>query len=78
MTGEAPDLILRLPRRHFFYASLYSPPRPGILSLTVPRVSTLIRSPCRFVHVVLRSFAPPLSCTVSKVSAIICSPCRVV
>jgi hypothetical protein len=45
MTVEAPDLPLRLPRWHFFYASLYFPPHPGILSLTVPRVSTLICSP---------------------------------
>jgi hypothetical protein len=78
MTVEAPDLPLRLPRWHFFYASLYFPPHPGILSLTVPRVSTLICSPCRFVHVVLCSFAPPLSRTVSKVYAIIRSPYCVV
>jgi hypothetical protein len=32
MTVKAPDLPLRLPHRHFFCASLYSPPRPGILS----------------------------------------------
>jgi hypothetical protein len=45
MTVEAPDLPLRLPRWHFFYASLYFPPHPGILSLTVSKVYAIIRSP---------------------------------
>jgi hypothetical protein len=47
MTFEAPDLLLRLPRRHFFYACLYSPPHLGFLSRIVPRVFALIHSPCR-------------------------------
>jgi hypothetical protein len=58
MTVEAPDLPLCLSRHHFFCASLYSPPRPGILSLIVRRVFALICSPYHFVHVVLHSFAP--------------------
>jgi hypothetical protein len=65
MTVEALDLPLRLPRRHFFYTSLYSPPRPGIILLTVPRVSVLIRSPS-LTHC-FQSFCDhslPLSCCV--------------
>ena len=75
MTFEALDLPLRLPCCHFFYACLYSTPRPGLLLGTVPRVFALICSSFRFVRVVLGSFAPPVSHTISKVSMLNCSPC---
>jgi hypothetical protein len=78
MTFEAPDLSQRLSRRHFFCACLYSLPRPGLLPRIVPSVSVLIRSPYRFVHVILYSFAPPVLHSVSRVSTLIRSPCRVV
>jgi hypothetical protein len=79
MTLEAPDLSLRLPRRHFFCACMYSPPRPHALfpkslrSFAPPVV--LCMSFCAHslplshtvFPVILRSFALPACRVVSAV-----------
>jgi hypothetical protein len=57
MTFEAPDLPLRLPCCHFFYACLYSPPHPYTL---------LSKSLCSFApFVVLCMLFCALSLTLS-------------